>query len=157
MKTEMKSKISKEYFRRVRKVLETKLNSRNLMKGINTWAVSLMRYSAPFLDWTADELKAMDRRTRKLLTMHKAFHPRDDVDRLYVGRKDCGRGLISIEEFVENAVLGLRGYVEKSKERLLSSANVWYEESEETVDDLKKRRTAARKERWKERRCMDSS
>ena len=151
MKTETKSNISKEYFRRVRKVLETKLNSRNLMKGINTWAVSLMRYSAPFLDWTVDELKAMDRRTRKLLTMHKAFHPKDDVDRLYVGRKDGGRGLISTEECVENAVLGLRGYVEKSKERLLSAANDWYEESEETFDDLKKRRAAERQERWKEK------
>ena len=113
MKAEMKSTISKEYFRRVRKVLETRLNSRNLMKGINTWTVSLMRYSAPFLDWTLDELKAMDRLTRKLLTMHKAFHPRDDVDRLYAGRKDGGRGLISIEECVESAVLGLRGHVEK--------------------------------------------
>ena len=36
MKNKMKEKLSKEYFRRVRKVLETKLNSRNLVKGINT-------------------------------------------------------------------------------------------------------------------------
>ena len=97
------------------------------------------------------ELKAMDRRTRKLLTMHKAFYLRDDVDRLYVGRKDGGRGLISIEECVENAVLGVRGYVEKSKEKLLSAANDWHEESEETAGDLKKRRAAERQERWKEK------
>jgi len=57
----MKSKTSREYFQRVRKVLEIRLNSRNLMKGINTWAVSLLRYSAPFLDWTVDDLKAMDK------------------------------------------------------------------------------------------------
>ena len=37
---EMKNKIQKEYLR-TRKLLETKLNSRNLIKGINTWAVSL--------------------------------------------------------------------------------------------------------------------
>ena len=37
----------------------------------------------------------MDQRTRKLMTMHKASHPRDDVDRLYVSRKDGGRGLTS--------------------------------------------------------------
>ena len=116
MKNKMKEKLSKEYFRRVRKLLESKLNSRNLVKGITTWAASLMRYSAPFLDWTVDELKAIDRRTRKLLTMHKTFHPKDDVDRLYVGRKDGGRGLISIKECVENSVLGLREYVENSSE-----------------------------------------
>ena len=46
---EMKEKIQKEYLRRTRKLLETKLNSRNLIKGINTWAVPLVRYSGPFL------------------------------------------------------------------------------------------------------------
>ena len=67
---QMKEKIRKEYLRR--KLLETKLSSRNLIKGINTWAVPLVRYSEPFLKWARDELKQMDQRTRKLTTMHKA-------------------------------------------------------------------------------------
>ena len=83
---EMKDKIQKEYLRRTRKLQETKLSSRNLIKGINTWAIPLVRYSGPFLKWTRDELKQMDQRTRKLMTMH----PRDDVDRLYVSRKEGG-------------------------------------------------------------------
>ena len=81
---EMKDKIQKEYLRRTRKLFETKLSSRNLIKGIDIWAVSLVRYSGPFLKWTKDELKQMDQRTRKLMTMHKILHPRDDVDKLYV-------------------------------------------------------------------------
>ena len=60
---EMKEKIKKEYFRRVRKLLETKLYSRNLIKGINTWAVLLVRYSEPFLKWTWQELKQMGQKT----------------------------------------------------------------------------------------------
>ena len=84
---EMKNKIQKEYLRRTRKLIETKHSSRNLIKGINTWAVPLVRYSVPFLKWTRDELKQMDQRTRKLITMYKALHPRDDVDRLYVSRQ----------------------------------------------------------------------
>ena len=36
---EMKGKIQKEYLRRTRKLLETKLSGRNLIKGINTRAV----------------------------------------------------------------------------------------------------------------------
>ena len=79
---EMKEKIQKEYLRRTRKLLEAKLNNRNLIKGINTWAVPIVRYSGPFLKSTRDELKQMGQRTRKLMTMHKALHPRDDVDRL---------------------------------------------------------------------------
>ena len=46
---EMKNKIQKEYLRRTRKLLDTQLSSRNLIKGITTWAVSLVRYSGPFL------------------------------------------------------------------------------------------------------------
>ena len=83
---EIKNEIQKEYFSRTRILLETKLSSRNLIKGINTWAVPLVRYSGPFLKWTRDELKQMDQRTRKLMVMHKALHPRDDLDRLYVSR-----------------------------------------------------------------------
>ena len=69
---QMKDTTRKEYLRRTRKLLETKLSSRNLIKRINTWAVPLVRYSGPFLKWTRDELKQMDQRTRKLMTMHKA-------------------------------------------------------------------------------------
>ena len=52
---EMKDKIQK--FRRTRKLLETKLSSRNLIKGINIWPVTLVRYSGPFLKGTREELK----------------------------------------------------------------------------------------------------
>ena len=33
--------------------------------------------------------------------MHKALHPRDDVDRLYVSRKEGGRGHTSIQDSVK--------------------------------------------------------
>ena len=45
---EMKGKIQKEYLRRTRKLLETKLNRRNLIKGINTWAVPSLDTRDPF-------------------------------------------------------------------------------------------------------------
>ena len=69
---QIKDKIQKEFLRRTRKLLETKLSG----KGLNSWAVPLVRYSGPFLKWTKDELKQMDRRTRKLMTMHKALQRR---------------------------------------------------------------------------------
>ena len=94
---EMKGKIQKEYLGRTRKLLESKLSTRKLIKGINTGDVPLVRYSGPFLKWTRDELKHMDQRTRKLMTMHKALHLRDDIDRLYVSRKEEGTGLVSID------------------------------------------------------------
>ena len=44
MVIEMKDKVKKECSRRVRKALETKLNSGNVFKTINTWVVSVVRY-----------------------------------------------------------------------------------------------------------------
>ena len=108
---ERKYKIRKEYLMRTRKLLGTKLTSRNLIKGINTWSVPLVRYSGPFLKWTRDEHKQMDQRTRKLMTMHKALHPRDDVDRQYVSRKEGGRGLANIEESIDASKQRLEDYI----------------------------------------------
>ena len=39
-----------------------------------------------------------------LMTIHKALHPRDDVDRLYVSRKEGGGGLASVEDSVEESI-----------------------------------------------------
>ena len=54
---EIKEKVKTEYYRRVRKILETKLNGGNMITGINTWAISLLRYSTAFLDWAGTELE----------------------------------------------------------------------------------------------------
>ena len=45
---EMKNKIQNEYLRRTWKLLETKLSTRNVIKGINTWAVLLLDTRGPF-------------------------------------------------------------------------------------------------------------
>ena len=118
---ERKEKIQKEYLRRTRKLLETKLNSRNLIKGINTWAAPLVRYSGPFLKWTRDKLKQMDQRTRKLMTMHKALHPRDNVARQYVSRKEGGGGLASIKDSVDASIQRLKDYMQKHEGGLITA------------------------------------
>ena len=53
------------------------------------------------------------------MTMHKALHPRDDVDRLYVSRKEGGRGLASIEDSI-GAIQRLKDYIEKHRGRLIT-------------------------------------
>ena len=75
---------------------ETKLNSGNVFKAINTWAVSVVRYSAAFLGWSKLKLGEIDRRMRKLLTMDNGFHPKSNVDRLYLSRSEGSRELIGV-------------------------------------------------------------
>ena len=139
---EMKDKIQKEYLRRTRKLIDTKISSRNLIKGINTRAVTFVRYSGPFFKRTRDKLKQMDQRTRKLMTMHKALHPRDDIDRLYVSRKEGGRGLASIEDSVDAFIQRLEDYIEKYERGLITAIR---NDTDNTIDDRIKTTT---KKKW---------
>ena len=83
----MKEKAKAEYLRRTTKVVDSKLNSGNLFKTVNTWTVSFFYYSAASIDWKKNKIPEIDKRSRKLLTMHKAYDPKDDVHRLYIKGK----------------------------------------------------------------------
>ena len=141
---QMKDKTQKEYLRRTKKLLETKLSCRNFI-GINTWVVPLVRYSGPFLKWTRDELKQMDQRTRKLMTMRKSLHPRYNVDRLYVSRKEGGRGLASIEDSIDTSIQWLEAFIEKHERGLNTAIR---NDTDNTVDN---RMTITRKQKWGEK------
>ena len=107
MEDEMKMKFRKEYLRRLRLVLKSKLNGRNKFQAINTLAVALLRYGASIIKWNKEKLQNMDRKSRKLLTLYGAFHPKSNVDRLYLPRPKGGRGLISFKSCIrseENSV-----------------------------------------------------
>ena len=96
----MKGKITSEYIRRVKKLCRSKLNGGNLIGGINTWAVGVVRDSAEIVDWTMEEVANMERGTRKILAMNGCLRTRSNVARLHLPRKEGGRGLIGIEECV---------------------------------------------------------
>ena len=67
--------------------------------ALNTWAASILRFGTGILKWNKNELQEIDRKTRRFMTMNKELHPRNDVARLYVSRKNGGRGLIGCEFF----------------------------------------------------------
>ena len=124
MHKEMKEKVKTTYLKRLKLVLKSKLNSRNLINAINTWAVAVVRYSAGIVNWTKDEIDLLDRKTRKTLTMHGALHPKANVSRLYMKRKIGGRGLISISDCVYGEQRSIKYYIAKSEEELIEHAAV---------------------------------
>ena len=65
---EIKEQIKKLCFRRRRKLHETKLLSRHLIKGINNRAVLLVRYLGLILNWRKDS-RQMNQGTRNFMTM----------------------------------------------------------------------------------------
>ena len=101
--------------------------------------------SGPFLKWTRVELKQRDQRTRNLMTMHKALYPRDDFERLYVSRKEGGRGLANTEDSVDASMQGLEDYVKKHEGGLISAIR------NDTDNMIDIRMTITRKQKWEEK------
>ena len=116
---EMKEEITKEYKRRQRLILKSKLNGRNKVTAINTRAVAIFRYGAGIIQWKASELKELDRKSRKTMAMYGGLHPKSDVDRLYLKRKEGGRRLISVEQCIREEENSLGFYVSNSEENLI--------------------------------------
>ena len=119
--SEMKKKFGDEYLRRFRLMMKSRLNGKNRIKAENTWVVSVMRYGAGILKWTNEELKALDARTRKVMTMNEALHPKSDLERIYLPRKKGGGGLISCKACVKSEENSLGWYIKGNDEPILKA------------------------------------
>ena len=83
----------------------------------NAFADPLITPTIGTLDWTIQEIKDIDTRTRKILSVTGNFHPNSDVDRLYIGRNVGGRGLRSCRRLFESRIIALKQHLHRNKER----------------------------------------
>ena len=60
---ECKREYVREYKRRIRLILISKLNGKNKIKVINSWAIAILRYDVGVLEWRVDELKELNGKT----------------------------------------------------------------------------------------------
>ena len=88
---------------------------------------------------------------RKMMTMHKALHPRDSACRLYLPRKEGWRGLIAVEDCIDLAKLGLERYISQTDERLIIAARREIDTRSKNKDEFKRRMKMERKAEWKEK------
>jgi hypothetical protein len=70
---------------------------KNKLRTIGSLAIPVLRYSFGIINWHQEEIQKLDTKTRKMLTIHGQHHPKADIGRLFVPRKDEGRGLMQIE------------------------------------------------------------
>ena len=77
--------------------------------------------------------------------MHKALHPRDDVDKICVFKKEVRRGLANIEDRVDASIQRLEDYIEKRGERLSAATR------NNTDETRTSRSTINRKQKWEEK------
>lgn len=98
------------YKTRLKRILRTKLNAKNLSKAVNTYAVPVLTYSFGIIKWTDTDLDQLNRMTRTLFSEFNKHHPKSCVERFTIPRKQGGRGIIDIKQLHYNQIKNLREY-----------------------------------------------
>ena len=115
----MKEKIRKECYRRVREVLQSELNTKNKLEAINTLAIPVVSYTFNVVNWNLEEIKRIDRKIRKSMTLNRMHHPEAELSRMYIPRTEGGRGMINLEMTYKTTTIGLNRYLKSSEDRML--------------------------------------
>ena len=54
----MKNRFKKEYLRRLRLILRSKLHGKNKFQAINSWVVASLRCGTEIVNWSNEELRS---------------------------------------------------------------------------------------------------
>ena len=128
-----KHRITREYYHRIKKIWNSQLSSFNKIIAHNTFAVPVFITSVGIVDWTIDEIREVDCKTRKQLAMTGNFHPNGDVDRLYIPRSQGGRGLKSIVRMYESRIVSVAQHLELNKSHNITLQFVVEQEQNDIV------------------------
>ena len=115
----MKEKVRKEYYHRVRLVLKGDLNAANRFEAINTLAVPIVKHSFNITNCKLSEIKKLDTKTKRPLTIHRMHHAKADVNRMYLPRRIGARGLTQLETAYKSTTIGLETYLRNADDALL--------------------------------------
>ena len=115
----MKENIWQAAKKKLRKILESELNSRNIIQAVNECCLPIVSYSFGIINWNESDLKGMDVSIRKMLNMYKCLQLKSDIDRLYVPRGSGGRGLISIWDSFRATSSRIAHVIKNSENELL--------------------------------------
>ena len=79
----------------------------------------VLAYSFHIVDWKMEEIRQLDRKTGKLLTLQRMHHPKADMDRMYLLRNEGGGALIQLETAYKTATIGFDTYLDTKNDPLL--------------------------------------
>ena len=106
-----KERVTSEYYKRVRKIWNSELYAHNKMIAHNIFANPILTPTFGILNWTKEELRAIDIKTRKLLSISGSFHVNGDVDRLYSNQMSGGHGMNSIEDIFITRIVSFAKHI----------------------------------------------
>ena len=151
---EAKEKAKKEYKKRLRQILKSRLNAKYKIDAINIYAIPVISYTGGIVKWTVQEMEELNRKTRKMINMYKGLHPRSDVDRLYLPRRLGGRGLKNIRDVLEGEDRSFNQYIwNNTNDPLLAvvKADDVYRRKPERFQEWKTKKIEIRQRTWHEK------
>ena len=114
----VRAKLTKKFAARVDTIWASPLSAKRKVQATNVWAMSTFRYYLTIIEWPKAELRAIDRKARKIITKHQGHHRCAAVERLHLPRNKGGRGLQSIEKVWEREQISIVIYLGKTN-------NIW--------------------------------
>ena len=89
----------------------SELDEKNKVDAHNMLVVSKLTYSFGIINWTQSELDDINRKLRKCISKYNCLNIHSNTNRLYLARKNGGRGLINIHHLFNRAIVSLVGYI----------------------------------------------
>eukprot|EP00957_Ditylum_brightwellii_P006259 474747-Ditylum_brightwellii.AAC.1 len=115
---EVKELTMKDYISWVCKILNANMNGDYMMTSICAYAIPVLRYAFGIMKWTKGELRKLDVKIQKLLTMKGIHHPKSNVHCLYLHRSKGRRGLTGVDNTHNCECAALAKYVLNSTNML---------------------------------------
>lgn len=105
---QIKIDLTAEFNDRLKSILKTELNARNIIKAINTFAIPALTYSFGVIKWSKTEITGIERSIRTSLTKYNLHHPKAAIERMSLPRYMGGRGLIDIQQLLDKQIHSLQ-------------------------------------------------
>jgi hypothetical protein len=100
--------LEKQFYLRIKSLLESKLNDNNLIKAVNTYAVPLLTYSFGVIKWSKTNLQNINIKTSVLFAKFSKHPPKSAIERFNLPRENGGRDFSNLE--IINQIASLKNY-----------------------------------------------
>ena len=141
---EVYNRLKEEINRRMNIIIRTELNNKNLVKAINTKVIPVAAYPMNVCKFSQSELTELDKVIKRDLRKNNLLGQQASNERLYMKRKDSGRGLESLRNVYEETRLRVGCYMFVSDNKWIKEA--WkqeirknYKSVKDEIDDANKR------------------
>lgn len=106
----IKERMRNEFLYKLKQILKSSLNSRNLTTAINTYVIPIIVYTMGVVKWSNTDLEGLDRIVRVQMTKYRNRHPKSSVERMYIPRKEGGLGFVNLSDMNQRQIISMRSY-----------------------------------------------